>query len=72
MALLARPEDGVHLESHPSQEFPVAELRQLLVPCVGCRKARQEELSTPPEIHPAELPPSQGSLFSSWWIKVNC
>lgn len=65
MALLARPEDGVRLEPHPSLVSPVAELRQLLAPCVGHRKDRQEELSTPPEIYPAELPPSQGSLLSS-------
>lgn len=71
MALPARPEDGLRLDFHPSHVFAVVKLRQLLAPCVGCRKARQEKLSTPPEIYPAEPPPGQESLLSSWSIKVN-
>jgi len=65
-ALLARLEVGAHLESHPSRVSPVAELRQLLAPCVGHKKARREELLTPREIYPAELPRSWGSLLGSW------
>lgn len=71
VALLARPEDGLHLDLHPSHVFPVVKLRQLPAPCVGCRKAGQEELSTPPEIYPAELPqPAESAQLLEH--QVNC
>lgn len=70
--VLAGPEAGVHFEPQPFQELPVAELRRLLAPCVGCRIVGQEELSTPSGIYPAELPPGRGCLLSSRRIKVHC